>query len=100
PEQCPAIRFRRRLQAFTREPLLNKGVDRAPNVRYLRDRWPLYRLVGPVAFVDGALGHPAADRLFLGGGELFVGIDGWHLLGGSGREDALDDGAFLRISWH
>ena len=58
----------------------------------------LERLVGPVRFVHGALGDPAAQEFFLGGREGLVRLLFGHDVFGVGREDAFDDLALFWLS--
>ena len=57
-----------------------------------------HRLVGPVAFIDGALRNPAADGIVLRRGEDLFRVLRRHAARGVGGEDALDDGALIRIA--
>ena len=54
-----------RLEADFGEPGFDEGVDRIA-------LWPLDRLVGPMSFVDGSFGDPAANCVFLLDGQIFV----------------------------
>ena len=53
---------------------------------------------GPVTLILGALGDPATEEVFFGGGELFVGVGWGHEVIGIGGEDAFDDGTGFGIA--
>ena len=101
-EQGAAVGFGRRVEAGGGEAVADEGVYRIGAGRVGggggRHGRAFDGLVGPVALVDGAFGHPAAEGVLLVLGELLVGVDGGHDAAGVGGEDALDDGAAVGVA--
>ena len=94
-DQRAAIGLGRGVQSFTRQALLEERVNRIQGG--VRRRKALHRLVGPVAFVLRAFRHPLADSLLLRGGQVLMDVR-WRHGARTAGEDALDDGALLRIA--
>ena len=93
--------FRGRGDLLLGELGADEGVDRIlASGRQGGDGGQLQRLVGPVRFVDGALGDPAAEEFFLRGAQGLVRLLFGHDVFGIRREDALDDLALVRFARH
>ena len=100
-DQRAAIGFGRGRQLLAGQPRLNEAIDWiAARPRHFGDRRPLYRLIGPVSFVNRAFGDPAPDGLALRIREDFFGVLGRHPARRVRGEDALHDGALVRIAGH
>ena len=77
----------------------DEGIDRVLAAGgHCRDGGSLERLVGPVRLVDGSLGDPAAEELFLGICQRLVRLLFRHDVFGVGREDAFDDLTLIRLA--
>ena len=94
-ERAP-VGLRRRLEPFARQARAEKRVNRIGRSQF-GNRRPLHWLIGPVSFVFRALGHPAADGIFLRRIQFLVGELRRHDPGVFG-EDPLDDLAVIWIA--
>src|SRR6185436_7832710 len=96
PDERAPVGLGRRREPLPRQSRLNEGVDRIAS-RGLRYGGPLHRRVGPVPLVLRALGDPLANGVLLGLAQFLVRELRRHNASVLG-EDALDDGAALRIA--
>ena len=89
PDEGAAISLCTLLEADVGEAALDQNVD---GVFALRDRGLYGELIGPVLLVCGAFANPAAEGVFLRGGDGLVEVRGWHRKGiGCRLYDTLDE---------
>ena len=99
PEQAFLVRLGRQGRLLPGELGGDERIDRILAAGWHRrhDRG-FERLIGPMGFVDGALGDPAAEEFLLGRRQRLVRFLLRHDVFGVVREDAFDDLALFRLA--